>query len=487
MSYLEALLVAEARAKGRAQRSAMVRHRHLTKTPFGMLFWQLGAEPFTAAAVAWGFGPGRRDVVVAGEPRDRDLAFRALGKVARAFNSWFEGDGQRNEPPQIVLPNRGNLRLLGRLGRRLAYLSARDGREPDPELVRFGKHLGFLAERARFPGQQLVMVATDLLSSHWVSGLSDLEVQNLAALDAMIDPPRGVIADVAAAKAERLEVGPLPGAEDDDAVEKLMEAFDLRRGRDANGRRTTAEHVVTPLLPPIQAHYERLVDRGWPLLWRCIERERAFPEAPSVARRWQDDVEALERHLEWIVVKSGRYRTRATNRQAAFRMADWEKAQSQLEAEEIVDDPLRMIPCLLRHEALTGRVSKVDLEHREIVTKTKQRKPRIWVETDDECLMPEGKEVYWTRAAAATSWLVEEVKPSSRGGSVVRLKRGSARTSESCPAVAPRVGEEVVFSVHTTKAEGYVAPMQMNPPWTHAKGATGTDASIEEGDGGSWE
>ena len=483
MSYLEALLVAEVAANGRAQRSAQLRHRHLTRRPLGLLCWQLGAEPFTAAAVAWGFGPEKRDVVVAGEPRDRELAFRALGKVARSFNRWFEGGEDRGEPPQIVVPNRGNLKLLGRLGRRLAFLSDRDGAAPDPELVRFGKHLLFLAERARCPGQQLVIVTTDLLATHWVTGLSELEVQSLSALDAVIAPRKGVTLDQAVLEAERLEIGPLPGAKDDAEVEVLMQDFDAKRGRGERGRLVTDARVVEPLLGPIKAHYERMVDRGWPLLWRCIDRERTVPEAPSVARRWAEDVAELDRHLGWVVVKSGRYRTRATHVQAARRMADWEKAQKRLEAEEIVEDPLRMVPCLLKHEAFEGKVVKVDLAPKETPGVRAVGRPLVWVETEDECLMPEGKEVFWTRTPAAAAWLLDEIQRTARGGSRLRLKR----TSSSNPGAEPAVGEDVVFSVHSTAAEGYSAPLQQTPPWTHAKRVAGAGETIEEGDGRSWE
>lgn len=480
MSYLDALLIAEATASGRAQRSALFRHRHLTKKPLGMLFWQLGAEPFTAAAVAWGFGAAKRDMVVAGEPRDRELAFRALGRVARAFNPWFEGAG--TERPQLIVPNRGNLALIGRLGRRLAYLSERRGFTPDPELVRFGKHLRFLAEHARMPGQQLVVVATDLLASHWVTGLSDLEVQNLSALDAAIDPPKGRSLDETAFDAERLEIGPVPGLEDDKNVDKLLAKFNEKRGRGAGGRFVTDERIIEPLLAPFRAHYTRLVDRGWALLWRCVERERSLPPAPSVTRRWAQDLKELDRHVAWVVEKTGRYRTRATNVQAARRLSDWEKAHRLVEAEEIVEDPLRMVACLLKHEALSGRVAKLDLAHREMQERQMAKRPLVWVDTDDECLMPVGKELFWTKTPAAAAWRVETVT-AKQGGARVLLKRLSGRD----PDHVPKLGERVVFSVHTTKPDGYLAPMPAMIPWTHRKRLAETSTTIEDGEGRPWE
>jgi len=49
-------------------------------------------------------------------------------------------------------------------------------------------------------------------------------------------------------------------------------------------------------------------------------------------------------------------------------MRELERAQALLEAEEAVDDPLRMARCLLAGKALAGIVTAVDREHREVVT-----------------------------------------------------------------------------------------------------------------------
>jgi hypothetical protein len=49
-------------------------------------------------------------------------------------------------------------------------------------------------------------------------------------------------------------------------------------------------------------------------------------------------------------------------------MRELEGAQALLEAEEAVDDPLRMARCLLAGKAVAGIVTAVDREHREVVT-----------------------------------------------------------------------------------------------------------------------
>lgn len=473
MSYVEALLVAEARKQGRGVRSALVRHRGLTRRPLGLLFWQLGAEPFTAAAVAWGFGPKDCQVVVPGEPRDRELAFRELTKVAHAFNAWFEGP--RDEAPQIVLANRGNLTLMGRLGRRLAFLPT-DGDDPaDPELVRFGRHLLFLAKRARFPGQQLVIVLTELMSSHWITELSKLEAQNLPALEAAIAPPKGKTGHAAAFDVEndpeRIEVGPLPGAKDDTKVGALLTVFNQQRS--ASGERSTDEAVVGPLRRPIEQHYRRLVARGWPLLWRCLERERGFAEARSVPVRWEKDIEALDRHIEWIQKTGGRVRTRQTSAQAAYTLHGYEDAQKQLEAAEALDDRLRMLPYLESNQALGGRVVAVDLEHREQGTRNRVKRQRVTIETEDRCTIVVGKELYWTETPNAAPYEIESVEPIARGSRVV-LKHTTGRAPKY-----PEDGVDVIFSIHHGP-EGFMLMLPRAVPWTHTPHEDAEDESLEE-------
>lgn len=474
MSYLQALLIAEARRTGRAQPSATVLHRHLTARPLGIVPFQLGAEPFTAAAVAWGFGAESRKMVVPGEPRDRELSFRALTTFATAFNRWFEGEG-RTEPPQIVVPNHGALGHLGRLGRRLAYLRT-DGEYPaDPALIRLGRHLRFLFERSRFPGQQLVLSMTELLGSCWVTELSDLETMSLPALVAAICPPRGKTPHQAAFEAEEVEIGPLPGGKDDEVMDKLLSVFNEARDR------RTEESVVAPLRRPIVEHYERLVDRGWSLLWKALDLVRSLPEAEHVKRRFDADIEALNRHVDWVVIRGMPYRTRQTNEQAARTLRGWEEAQRLLDAEEAVDDPLRMIPTLLANRGVAGSVIQVESDHFEMAQKRKVRRPRVVIETRERCTMPVGKELYWTRTPGKREYVLREIEPSDSGGSRVTLQLETSSSQEM-----PEEGTLATFSVHHTRTDPPLTlPAEL--PWTHVEPDDEPEPIESTADAGSWE
>ena len=134
MNQLDVALVARSFRAGRAIRSANFLHRRLTVDPITLVLWQLGGEPFSAAAI--GYGRCRQDlqITVAGDPRNRDLAFAAMLQLARWFNPEFERYAEDREAvaqgnaefvtartaPQVVVANGATVEMIGRLGRRLA-------------------------------------------------------------------------------------------------------------------------------------------------------------------------------------------------------------------------------------------------------------------------------------------------------------------------------------------------------------------------------
>jgi hypothetical protein len=373
MSHLDTALIARSFRDGRAQRTALYSHRRLVTKPLAISLWQLGAEPFSAAAM--GFGESARDlrIVVAGDPRNRDLAFAALLQFARWFNPRFETHSSDRETvargenryerarkaPQVVVANEATVEMLGRLGRRLAYLPTTGARPAPLEVVRLGQHLLFLGRHASVPGQQLVVALTDLLRRHWATAQAEVERFSLAALDAFIEPPQGVHGFDWAAARERDSVGPVPSGEDDERLEPLVEEFNTLRAGATDPAR------INSLLPPIEQHYRPLILRGWELMWRCRDREAAIQEAPSVQRRWEEDREAYTAHMDWVV-RDGRWRTRQTPRQAAMLLHRLEEAQARLDAEEAVDDPLRRIPLILDHKAVQGTVTRLDRDNYEM-------------------------------------------------------------------------------------------------------------------------
>ena len=470
MNFIDVALAARSFQLGRGVRSASVRHRRLLDAPVVVVLWQLGAEPFSAAALGWGTHPGALSVSVAGDPRNRDLAFEALRPFARWLDEHFENRARQREPgragesgcavsaPQVVVANAASAELLGRLGRRLAYLGGDLTSPGDPALVRLGRHLLFLRDHAGVAGQQLLVPLTELLQAHWATAQSAPERESLAALDAWIAPPAGSTGFEAAARAEAIATGPLAPGDAEEELQPLVERFDRqRRGR-------VDRETVRPLLAPLEAFYRPLIEEAWAIVWRCWERERALTEAPSVEGRWRVDREAFTWHMDWLA-RCGLRRTRATARQAAALLHRLERAAERLEAEEACDDPLRLAPALLAHQAVRGQVVRVDLEHRERSKARSVARPLVTLATARPCRMVPGKKLWWTEQSGGREYLVGAVRAVPGGGSEVTLVLQTSRAAR-----LPGVGAEACFSAYST-AGGYVPPLPRETPWTHTAAA----------------
>jgi hypothetical protein len=424
MSAFETLQGAEAYVSGRALPAAMVAHRRLPADPMTICLYSLGAEPFSAAAVQWGRSRTASERRVAGDPRNRDLAFAALEPFAEAFNAYFEtpwaARTTRTTPrgrevtelpwlPQVLVPNRETVLLAGRIGRRLRFVA-----NAPKALVRLGAHLAFLRDHAAHYGQQLIVAATDIVDLHWHLPLSDWERASLAAQHACIEPPPGKAGHEAAAEVDVIPLGPRPDASQDARLAPLLETFQRRRAG------ATDRATVTPLLAPIDAHYEELLAPAWELAWATLERERRLPEARFVERRVADDADAYTRHM-WLVDRGVRRRTRQTISQTIALRSAWEDAATRVAAEEAYDDPLKMVELLLDGQAFIGIVAAVDAGHRVQGPVRFVRRPRVVVDLEDTCPLLAGDTVPWDRDPDH-DYLIDEVRiRPGRGDRVVVL------------------------------------------------------------------
>ena len=115
-------------------------------------------------------------------------------------------------------------------------------------------------------------------------------------------------------------------------------------------------------------------------------------------------------------------------------------------------------------DALVGKVVSIDLDHREIAKVKSVMRPRVVVETTEPCLMPEGKELYWTKTADKAEFVVVEVQEiKARGVWRVTLQHETG----SKDALRPKRGDEEIFSIHHTHPS---PPLKLptSPPWTHS-------------------
>jgi hypothetical protein len=450
MNQLEVLLAAKAHAERRAVRSAMYRHRWISANPIVVVPWQLGSEPFSASAIAFGRRPDQMHVVVAGDPRNRDLAFRALDTFASWFLPRFEKPADTRETvrqgsrtvslattvPQVVVPNKESVNLVGRLGRRLAYLPTEGEYAAPLSLIRLGQQLQFLHRHYDEPGQQLILPIAEVVAQHWVTPQSEFERASLPSLEAFIDPPAGVDAFEAAARAEIRPIGPLPTDLDDEVLEPLVRALNDARGR------SSKPSLVDPYLKPIEEHYRPLLKKGWDLVWHAIERERTFPEARYVDRRRDEDRRRYTWQMDWVA-QDGRRRTRQTARQAIETMHRLEEAKARLIAEEALADPLRMIPFLLDGKAVEGKVIRVEPDHQEIANIRMVRRPLVTLASENPRPLPVGKELWWSESPDGKEWVVHDVV-SEPNQTIVTLMLTTSTKGIRLPAV----GATACFSVN---------------------------------------
>lgn len=471
MSF-KALLAVRAHKEGRAQPSAQFRHRAIAENPLCIVAWQLGAEPYSIGAIAFGTESSGYQQFVPGYPLDRELLFAELTRLAKQFCPAFEaymsercdvishfGSDLRvpRQLPQVVVANAETIGLIGRLGRRLAYLPTTGDRAADPILTRMGRHFMWLAEHSNVPGQQLILSAADLLTMHYVTGMSSYETGSLAATFAWIEPGRGTDGFQAAEAAERQAVGPTPDPDDGERIFDLMKAFNESRG----GSRDPG--TVRKLVKPLRDFYDNMVDDTWTLIWRVIGHERGRPEASSVARRAQEDRIAYASHMNWMSsAAEGRRKTRMTSRSAAMRLNEYERSDARLEAEEAIDDPVRMVPFLLAGKAFAGSVIRSDPNRRELINGRRCKRPSVTVRTTEPCMMPRGTEVWWTEMSNGREWLVEAVANNETGSDVTIV----LQTNRDPDAGLPRVHQRICFSQLNTQ-ERYEVHLPQETPWTH--------------------
>lgn len=224
----------------------------------------LSADP----PIVFGIAPIR----VVAEQRVQAIAFGVVGQTAQVVTIWnpLSRDTGQLEPfaealngylahtvePRIWLPHLAALEIVDLLGHRYAT-----NQNASEALRRMGAQCRVIADEASFAGQQVVAVASQLLTEHVATGQSPVEDQHLGALLAWVAPRLGT--DVFQEAARRVL---LP------AAAMLHRAVDDR----VEGLRKTAKGTG-PGAVAARAEIERLLDSGarseWGLL---VEARSAF-------------------------------------------------------------------------------------------------------------------------------------------------------------------------------------------------------------------
>ena len=88
--------------------------------------------------------------------------------------------------------------------------------------------------------------------------------------------------------------------------------------------------------------------------------------------------------------------------------------------------------------------------------------PPVTLLAAESCLMPVGKELWWTGQPDGREHVVHALAPAANGGTLVLLKL----MTSSGTARLPAVGSNACFSIHST-APKWLTALPTADPWTH--------------------
>ncbi len=495
MSVIDLILQAEAAANEHAVPRTAYRHRHISVAPLIVCAYNLSGE--AAAPIAFTYGTSRADIktVVAAEPRNRESRFKALNEFSADFhehlaaylatesrlvgrpNSQFELE-VAVDAPQVVFPNTATQRYVAdRLGRSLRYLGLRNSHEVPEATLWTGAHLSWMSDYSHYPGQSVVVAASELLSRHFATGQSALEDENLAALLAWItNPSGGGLKRIR--KAERqFPFGPVPDPKWEAELEPLVREYTLALRSEKKKAMRAAERRVLHLVEPV------LTD-AWEGTHQALEILRSIPSAASVPKRWENDIREWGAYCRRASHGLPRFSRRHSPLLAARRLETWTKAQESLEADEAFDDPLVMAAFDADGQCLFGRAILVDTSNREVKPGRVRESsvPLVTLALDTPTRLLPGTVLVWT-ADRRVEAEVRSVPPAGSSGEAVLAIMGGHK---NCTRL-PQGGDEASFvTLNPFQGRSPGEPAQV--PWTHRVaaeplGAVDGTAEVDRSDG----
>ncbi|WP_328538620.1 hypothetical protein [Streptomyces sp. NBC_00344] len=510
MSLINTLARLEAVADGHAHPTATVRHRHLSERPLVVVPLTTAGEAGAPLGALVGTDRAHPRLLAVAQPRDRDLRFAFLAELAEAVLPYIgtytddveaaersEADpatGKKTkvevelcaDAPQLIVPSRAGIEFVRLLGRSMRF---RRTAEDDPEtpypapprVPLLGRWLTHFGERARVPGSSLLLSATDLLNRHWATGQSSLEDQHLGALLAWIDPPGGSGAQAALrAELERDRSGrllcPPAGPATDPAFDNTLlapaiERFDLAGTALAAAEDGLAADAALAELTAAERHIRTLLEEvmrpTWDAVWHALDLVRTLPDGERAAARWTRDRWSFTGHRDRVAAGEPPQPRRDDAVTAAQKLASREAAQTLLDAQEALDDPLVMAGRRLSGEAFAGEVTDVVMAWSE--SKRPSPRPLVTIRTDDTPHLGERVKVH--RALSGDppkTQTAEFVRYEEDGALVLRLTNGMGRARDPAPGTVPEKGQRLCWTLfeHSSRG-GPELPAQEDTPWTH--------------------
>ncbi|RBQ15043.1 hypothetical protein DP939_37200 [Spongiactinospora rosea] len=476
MTLFRSYLKARARHEGRARPAATVRHVHLSDRPMVFVPLRMAGEAAAPLGAMVGCDPAEPRLLVVPQPRDRGLRFAFAAELASVMVPYIEryaADSEEIEArtpyprcldaPQIIVPNRGALAFVRLLGRSTRFRRADGPYAVDPLVPVLGRWLTYLHGRGEYAGSAMLLSLTDALAAHWVTGQSDAEDTDPAALLGWIDPPAGMTGPEAAAVAEDPRRSPPPGPDTDPDFDRRVLQPSIA-DYDASGSADRVRAALHDQLRPT-----------WDLVWRGVSLLRALPEAPSAALRWERDRASLAGESARIAEggrSQGRWDTAVA---AARRLATLEIAQQTYEAGRAFDDPLVMAEYRAEGVAFAGEVVAVEPDRKIIPPGGKRPvvRPLVTLKTADPLRLAPGKKVLSPSRPKQAGQIV-----SVADGTVIVQINGGVKDG------VPEVGETVCYAdLDPSGGRRPPLPELADTPWTHGgppQEYVPTDADAQE-------
>ncbi len=487
MSLIDLLMAAEASRAHAAVRRTAYRHQHLADRPLVVVAYNLSGEAAAPLGIMYGTeaDPDAATLVVAAEPRNRESRFGAINAFAEDLVNYIrpflalktvptKNNGFRqvaSDAPQIVVPNRATRSYLGtRLGRSLRYLGLGDTHEV-PEATQWtGSHLSWFAEHSRLPGQSVLLAMTESLTHHYVTGQSALEDENLATLLAWID---GVDGDLLPALEllEESAYGPVPNPKWEARLEPFVKAYtEGLRAEDADAMQRAHEQVEAAVRTELSVAYAAT--------HRAVGLLRAIEPAAGVAGRWESDVYEWGVHARRCTQGIPRFARRHDAIRAAKTLQRWSSAAEALETEQAFDDPLILARLDAEGRCVTGTVTTIDLDNKEVKPggKNRSRVPLIELSLTAPTRLLADEKVRWVADKR-----VKAVIRSINDTSAVVAVLAQVKALED---IGVDVGDDAMF-VGIDPWEGPDPWAPDDVPWTHRETTSelAGDASDDAGAG----
>ncbi|MEV4706677.1 hypothetical protein [Actinoplanes sp. NPDC049316] len=472
MSTLTALARAQARAEGRAQPIATVRHLHLHPRPFVFIPYAMAGEANAPLAALAGTGPDDPRLLVVAQPRNRDDRFAFAAELAELLLPYVDSFTGVAEPvavdrgrdvryryvdaPQLWVPNTGGVDFVRLFGRSTRFRTTEGEYAVPAGVPLLGRWLTFFAGSAEVPGSSLLLNAVQALSSHWATGQSSAEDAQLAALMAWLRPEPGRSVLEAAAAAEDPSVTPPAGPATDPSFDN---------------------HVLAPLLSVAEPDVAQLSEvlraqlmPTWRLMWQALDLLATLPPGTRVASRWDGDRDAFSAFAQHVAEGGAPQPRRDGAVAAAARLSRLEAAATRYAVQRAFDDPLVMAEHRLAGSAFAAEVTLAKADRVDDSGKRPVLRPRIMVVTSEPVRVEPGANLT-SPARPGQKATVISVTPLGDGAKtevLLELSGGMGRKLVAEPGSVPEVGERILL---TTLSEAYrpggALPEPDQTPWTH--------------------